>query len=96
MGLGGVDEKVFLSMAYVMHLVVGSWLAGLVGCYGVRCNFRGIFCNFTLSYLCTVQISVFASSYSLIRSYRFYEFMHCNRSIVNYIRSYSKNENIYN
>ena len=39
MGLGGVDEKVFLSMACVMQLVVGSWLAGLVGYYGVRCNF---------------------------------------------------------
>ena len=38
-GMGGVDEKVFFSMAYVMQLVVGSWLAGLVGYYGVRCNF---------------------------------------------------------
>ena len=35
MGLGGVDEKDFLSMSYVMQLVVGSWLVGFVGYYGV-------------------------------------------------------------
>ena len=110
MGLGGVYEKVFLSMVYVSQLVVGSWLEGFVGSYGVRCNFWGIYCNFTLSYRTKKCFCIHIRSRDRNRYDRnsilpvpifCNEFMHCNRYTIVYIyiiwdiRSYTRYMRIY-